>query len=50
MLAIALMLEAIRTSKTSLNFHQTKQRYNPEGSHLHARRREMTFQMLIYVL
>jgi hypothetical protein len=29
-LAIALMMEAARTSETSVNFHQTTWRYNPE--------------------
>jgi hypothetical protein len=33
--AIALMMEAASTSETSVNFHQTKQRNNPEDSHLH---------------
>jgi hypothetical protein len=28
------------TSDTSVNFYQTTQRYNPEDSHLHPRRRE----------
>jgi hypothetical protein len=35
-----LMMEAARTSETSLNFYQTTRRYNPEDSHLHTRRRE----------
>jgi hypothetical protein len=39
-LAIALMMEAASTSKTSVNFHETTRRYNPEDSHLHSRRRE----------
>jgi hypothetical protein len=38
--AIALMMEAARTSVTSVNFYQTTRRYNPEDSHLHYRRRE----------
>jgi hypothetical protein len=33
---IALMMEAARTSETSLNFYQTTRRYNPEDSHLHS--------------
>jgi hypothetical protein len=33
--AIALMMEAARTSETLVNFYQTTQRYNPEDSHLH---------------
>jgi hypothetical protein len=37
---IALMMEAASTSETSVNFYQTTRRNNPEGSHLHTRRRE----------
>jgi hypothetical protein len=33
---IALMMEAVRTSETLVNFYQTTQRYNPEDSHLRA--------------
>jgi hypothetical protein len=33
-------MEAASTSETSVNFYQTTQRYNPEDSHLHTRRRE----------
>jgi hypothetical protein len=33
-------MEAARTSETLVNFYQTARRYNPEGSHLHTRRRE----------
>jgi hypothetical protein len=32
--AIALMMEAARTSETLVNFYQTTWRYNPEDSHL----------------
>jgi hypothetical protein len=32
---IALMMEVARTSETSVNFYQTTQRNNPDGSHLH---------------
>jgi hypothetical protein len=39
-LLIALMMEAVSTSKTSVNFYQTTRRNNPEDSHLHTRRRE----------
>jgi hypothetical protein len=38
--AIALMLEAARTSETLLNFYQTTRCYNPEDSNLHTHRRE----------
>jgi hypothetical protein len=31
--AIALMMEAARTSETLVNFYQTTRRYNPEDSH-----------------
>jgi hypothetical protein len=37
---ITLMMEAARTSETSVNFYQTTQRYNPEDSLLHTRFRE----------
>jgi hypothetical protein len=33
-MAIALMMEAARTSETFVNFYQTARRYNPENSHL----------------
>jgi hypothetical protein len=32
--AIALMMEAARTSETLVNFYQTTRRYNPEDTHL----------------
>jgi hypothetical protein len=38
--AIALMMEAARTSETLVNFYQTTLRYNPEDSHLRTHRRE----------
>jgi hypothetical protein len=38
--AIALMMEAARTSETLVNFYQTTRFYNPEDSHLHTHRRE----------
>jgi hypothetical protein len=34
------MMEAARTSETSVNFYQTTRRYNPEDSHLRTHRRE----------
>jgi hypothetical protein len=34
------MMEAARSSETLVNFYQTKQRYNPEDSHLRTHRRE----------
>jgi hypothetical protein len=37
---IALMMEAARTSETSVNFYQTAWRNNLEDSYLHRRRRE----------
>jgi hypothetical protein len=37
---IALTMEAIRTSETSINFNVTTRRYIPEDSKLHTRRRE----------
>jgi hypothetical protein len=33
-IAIALVMEAARTSETLVNFYQTTRRYNPEDSHL----------------
>jgi hypothetical protein len=33
-LAIALMMEAARTSETLVNFYQTTRHYNPENSNL----------------
>jgi hypothetical protein len=38
--AIALMMEAARTSETLVNFFQTTRCYNPEDSHLRTPRRE----------
>jgi hypothetical protein len=38
---IKAMMEAARTSETSVNFYQTTRHNTPEdGSHLHTRRRE----------
>jgi hypothetical protein len=37
---IALMMEAVSTSETSVNFYETTRRNIPEGCHLHTRRRE----------
>jgi hypothetical protein len=37
---IALMMEAVSTSETFLNFYQTTRRYNQEDSHLHTCCRE----------
>jgi hypothetical protein len=37
---VVMMVEAVSTSETSVNFYQTKWRNNPEDSHLHTRRRE----------
>jgi hypothetical protein len=37
---IALMMEMVSTSETSVNFYQTTRRNIPEGSHIHTRRRE----------
>jgi hypothetical protein len=31
---LALIMEAVRTSETSVNFYQTTRRYNREDSHL----------------
>jgi hypothetical protein len=37
---IALMMEAVQTSETSVNSYQSTRRYNPEDSHLRTHRRE----------
>jgi SMC interacting uncharacterized protein involved in chromosome segregation len=37
---IAQIMEAVRTSETSVHFNVTKQRYIPEDFKLHTRRRE----------
>jgi hypothetical protein len=39
-LLIALMMEAVRSFETMVNFYQTTRRYNPEDSHLCINRRE----------
>jgi hypothetical protein len=36
----ALMMEAVRTSETLVNFYQSTRRYKPEDSHLRAHHRE----------
>jgi hypothetical protein len=40
---IALMMEAVQTSETSVNSYQSTLRYNPEDSHLH-------YEKLFYIL
>jgi hypothetical protein len=37
---ITLTMEAASMCETSVNFHQSTLRYNPEDSHLHTDRRE----------
>jgi hypothetical protein len=37
---IALMIEAVSTSETSVRFYQTTRRNTPEDGHLHTRSRE----------
>jgi hypothetical protein len=39
--AIALMMEAISTSETSVNFYDTIQRNIPDGCHLHTLRDDL---------
>jgi hypothetical protein len=46
---IALIMEAARTSETSVNFYQTTRRYNPENSHLHTRRRENLKSYFLFI-
>jgi hypothetical protein len=37
---IALMMEAVSTSETPVNFYETTRRNIPEDNHLHTRHRE----------
>jgi hypothetical protein len=46
--AIALMMEAARTSETLANVYQTTRRYNPEDSHLRTHRRENLKSYYVY--
>jgi hypothetical protein len=48
--SIALMMEAVRTSETSVNFNVITQRYIPEDSELHTRRRENLKCNVLYFL
>jgi hypothetical protein len=34
------MMEAVRTSETSVYFNETTERYIPDGCHLHTRRHD----------
>jgi hypothetical protein len=38
--AASMVMEAARTSETSVSFYQSTRRNNPEDSYLHTRRRE----------
>jgi predicted secreted protein len=38
--SIALIMQAVHTSETSVNIYLTTRQYNPEDSELHNRRRE----------
>jgi hypothetical protein len=46
---IALMMEAASSSETSVNFYRTTRCYNPEDSHIHARRRENLKSYVIHI-
>jgi hypothetical protein len=46
---IVLMIEAVRTSETSVNIYLTMQQYIPEDSKLHTRRRENLKSHMYYV-
>jgi hypothetical protein len=48
-LAIALVMEAARTSETLVNFYQTTRRYNSENSHLRTHRRENLKSNIFYL-
>jgi hypothetical protein len=47
---VAMMMEAVSTSETSVNCYQTTRRNIPEDSHLHTRRRENLKSHLIFLL
>jgi hypothetical protein len=40
-MAIALMMEAVSTSETSVSYYQTTRRNIPEDNHLHIRHHEI---------
>jgi hypothetical protein len=44
------MMEAARTSETSVNLYQTTRRNNPEDSQFHTRRRENLKSYLLFML
>jgi hypothetical protein len=47
---IALMMETVGTSESSVHFNVNTQRYNPEDSKIHTRRREKLKSQIIYRL
>jgi hypothetical protein len=47
--AIALMMEAIRFSETSVYFYETTGYYITEDCYLHILRRELTFFVLLFI-
>jgi hypothetical protein len=48
--AIALMMEAVSTSETLVNFYQTTRRYIPEDSHFYSRRREQLKSYMVFII
>jgi hypothetical protein len=44
-----LMMEAVRTYETSVNWYRSTRRYNPEGSHLRTHRRENLKSCVVYL-
>jgi hypothetical protein len=48
--AIALMMEAAKTSETLVNFYQITRRYNPEDSNLRTHRRENLKSYFVIVM
>jgi hypothetical protein len=44
------LMEAVRTSETSVNSHQSTRRYNPQGSHLHTHRRENSKSYAVFAV
>jgi hypothetical protein len=43
---ITVMMQAVNTSETPVNFYETTQRYNPEDSHLYTRRENLKASLL----
>jgi hypothetical protein len=46
---IALMMEVVRTSETSVHFNETTRRYIPESTKLHTRRHENLKSHMVHI-